>query len=222
MSSWRKTAKKAFLRLKKQTFCGLDLDGVDHLGAEIEKLLCPPLFSAYTDNQRANQRAGQVKLKQEKLQFPSYLKNPLSASSLRHRLFPTEVKGALPGLAITCARRWRSFGPVGSCSEAPPLPGFSRNPALLLVVSCRYFPATSGALEAVLSGAGETFLLRFGVPVGRGGLVARDKETGYRNRGSVLTSPFFPSRFQRPGRACGLSHGGYGPERPPRGGSSGK
>lgn len=54
------------------------------------------------------------------------------------------------------------------------LSGFSRSPALLLAVSYRYFPAASGAPKAVrCTGAGETFLLlRFGVPLGRGGLVA--------------------------------------------------
>jgi len=71
-------------------------------------------------------------------------------------------------------------------------------------VSYRYFPTSSGALKAVCcSGAGETFLLSFGVPVGRGGLVARGKETGYRNRGPVLTFPFFPSRLQHPRRVFG-------------------
>lgn len=91
-------------------------------------------------------------------------------------------------------------------------------------MSYRYFPAPSGAPKAVrCTGAGETFLLlRFGVPLGRGGLVAWRRENGYRSRVPVLTSFFFPYRLQRPRRVCESPHGRNGPERPPRGGRSGK
>lgn len=111
-----------------------------------EKLCRQPCFLAYRANQWACTMR-EAEPKPEKLHFPSCLRAPLRVSSLRHRIFPTEVKGALPGSAInlepgaldrSCRALFRS-----SAFDS----FFLETQLLSLAVRDRYFPDTAGALR---------------------------------------------------------------------------
>lgn len=122
-----------------------------------------------------------MKLKLEKLHFPSCFRTPLTGSSFYHRLFSTEVKGALP------ARQQPGTGGLRS-AFAPTLrfpSGLSGNQFCCWQGSrgkfrpLRVFPGQSAVLERARPSLSQVWSVRR-----RGGLVVHDSEAGYRSCGA--------------------------------------